>query len=216
MAHPSNHDRCDVAIVGAGLAGGLLALALRAKHPELDVRLIDAGERVGGNHLWSFFGSDVAEADRWLVGVRADLLRGQWTPPERAAVTLGDYLADWQRQRAAQLRPRTRDLYARLSARWLAQPVGTGRHAVHLAPLPLTAISAPLVREWFAQVSTTAHERAAARLLGGSGASRRPGDPARAWARTVGLEVAKGQMCNQGGWEQSHRRRNGWPDASTG
>ena len=59
--------RCDVAIVGAGLAGGLLALALRRKHPELDVRLIDAGDVVGGNHVWSFFGSDVAKPDRWIV-----------------------------------------------------------------------------------------------------------------------------------------------------
>jgi lycopene beta-cyclase len=58
---------CDVAIVGAGLAGGMIALALKAKHPALDVRLIDAAPVVGGNHLWSFFGSDVAEADRWIV-----------------------------------------------------------------------------------------------------------------------------------------------------
>ncbi|MEG3169083.1 lycopene beta-cyclase CrtY [Sphingomonas sp. LB3N6] len=58
---------CDVAIVGAGLAGGMIALALKAKHPALDVRLIDAAPTVGGNHLWSFFGSDVAAGDRWIV-----------------------------------------------------------------------------------------------------------------------------------------------------
>ncbi len=58
---------CDVAIVGAGLAGGMIALALKAKHPALDVRLIDAATTVGGNHLWSFFGSDVAQADRSIV-----------------------------------------------------------------------------------------------------------------------------------------------------
>ncbi len=58
---------CDVAIVGAGLAGGLIALALAKRHPDLDVRLIDGGDSVGGNHLWSFFGSDVAAADRWIV-----------------------------------------------------------------------------------------------------------------------------------------------------
>lgn len=58
---------CDVAIVGAGLAGGLIALALKRRHPALDVRLIDSAETVGGNHLWSFFASDVAEADRWIV-----------------------------------------------------------------------------------------------------------------------------------------------------
>ena len=58
---------CDVLIVGAGLAGGLIALALKTRHPALDVRLVDAGERVGGNHLWSFFDADVAAADRWIV-----------------------------------------------------------------------------------------------------------------------------------------------------
>jgi lycopene beta-cyclase len=66
---------CDLAILGGGLAGGLLALALRARHPAMDVRLIDAGERIGGNHLWSFFGSDVAAADRPLV---ASLVAHAW------------------------------------------------------------------------------------------------------------------------------------------
>ncbi|WP_425231006.1 lycopene beta-cyclase CrtY [Sphingomonas sp.] len=63
----SSTIRCDLAIVGGGLAGGLLALALRAKHPSLDLRLIEASERVGGNHVWSFFGTDIADADRWLL-----------------------------------------------------------------------------------------------------------------------------------------------------
>lgn len=58
---------CDIAIVGAGLAGGLLVLALRKKHPHLDVRLIEASGRIGGNHVWSFFASDVADGDRWIV-----------------------------------------------------------------------------------------------------------------------------------------------------
>ena len=67
---------CDVAIVGAGLAGGLIALALKARHPAMDVRLIDAAPVVGGNHLWSFFGSDVAAADRWIL---APLVCHAWT-----------------------------------------------------------------------------------------------------------------------------------------
>ena len=58
---------CDVAIVGGGLAGGLLALALHARHPDMDVRLIDAAASVGGNHRWSFFGSDVAAEHRPLL-----------------------------------------------------------------------------------------------------------------------------------------------------
>lgn len=67
MAQSPPTASCDVAIVGAGLAGALIALALAKKHPELDVRLVDADDRVGGNHLWSFFGTDVGEADRWLL-----------------------------------------------------------------------------------------------------------------------------------------------------
>jgi len=58
---------CDVAIVGGGLAGGLIARALRLKRPGLDVRIVEAGPTLGGDHVWSFFGSDVMMADRWLL-----------------------------------------------------------------------------------------------------------------------------------------------------
>ncbi|MCW3834619.1 lycopene beta-cyclase CrtY [Sphingomonas canadensis] len=68
--------QCDVAIVGGGLAGGLIALALRRKRPDCDVRVIEAGPRLGGNHLWSFFAGDVAPAERWLV---APLISYGWT-----------------------------------------------------------------------------------------------------------------------------------------
>ncbi|WP_114226819.1 MULTISPECIES: lycopene beta-cyclase CrtY [Sphingomonas] len=57
----------DLIILGGGLAGGLCALALAARRPELRVAIVEPGERIGGNHLWSFFASDVAPADRWLV-----------------------------------------------------------------------------------------------------------------------------------------------------
>jgi lycopene beta-cyclase len=59
--------KCDVAIVGGGLAGGLIALALRKKRPDCDIRLIEGSQRIGGNHVWSFFASDIADGDRWLV-----------------------------------------------------------------------------------------------------------------------------------------------------
>ncbi len=58
---------CDVAIVGGGLAGSLIALALAEKRPEVDVRIVEGGETLGGNHIWSFFQADVAKADRWLL-----------------------------------------------------------------------------------------------------------------------------------------------------
>lgn len=57
----------DIAILGGGLAGGLIALALARLRPELKVLLIEAGASFGGNHVWSFFESDVDPADRWLT-----------------------------------------------------------------------------------------------------------------------------------------------------
>lgn len=51
---------CDVAIVGGGLAGGLIALALAQHRPELAVRLIEAGPAPGGSHRWSWFSSDLS------------------------------------------------------------------------------------------------------------------------------------------------------------
>ena len=67
---------CDIAIVGAGLAGGLVTLALKRRRPDLDLRLVEESDGVGGNHLWSFFASDVADADRWIV---APLISYGWT-----------------------------------------------------------------------------------------------------------------------------------------
>ena len=58
---------CDIAIVGGGLAGGLTAYALSVKRPELSVRLIDPSATFGGNHVWSFFTSDIDPADWWIV-----------------------------------------------------------------------------------------------------------------------------------------------------
>lgn len=67
-------SRCDIAIIGGGLSGALAALALAAKRPELDVRLIDPAP-IGGNHVWSFFDSDIAASHRWLI---APLVRHHW------------------------------------------------------------------------------------------------------------------------------------------
>lgn len=57
----------DLAIVGGGLAGGLIALALAEERPELNLRVIEAGETLGGNHIWSFFDGDLEAGGLALV-----------------------------------------------------------------------------------------------------------------------------------------------------
>ena len=57
----------DLAIAGGGLVGGLVALALARLRPELTIALIEAETHFGGNHIWSFFDTDVAAEHRWLV-----------------------------------------------------------------------------------------------------------------------------------------------------
>lgn len=62
-------------IVGGGLAGGLAALALARRRPEVPLLLLEAGESFGGNHLWSFFDADIPGRDRWLV---TPLVSARW------------------------------------------------------------------------------------------------------------------------------------------
>ncbi|MBE5074649.1 lycopene beta-cyclase CrtY [Erythrobacteraceae bacterium E2-1 Yellow Sea] len=52
--------KIDIAVVGGGLAGGLIALALRRARPDLAVALVEAGNVLGGNHRWSWFASDLS------------------------------------------------------------------------------------------------------------------------------------------------------------
>jgi lycopene beta-cyclase len=58
---------CDIAIVGGGLAGGLIALAVARARPEISVRVLEAGAAHGGNHRWSWFESDLSPAGRALL-----------------------------------------------------------------------------------------------------------------------------------------------------
>ncbi|MGH6786906.1 MAG: lycopene beta-cyclase CrtY [Novosphingobium sp.] len=67
--------RHDIAIAGGGLAGGLIALALRRARPELDVVLVEQGGALGGNHRWSWFASDLSPAGEALL---AGFRTAQW------------------------------------------------------------------------------------------------------------------------------------------
>jgi len=66
---------CDIAIIGGGLAGGLIALALAQLRPDLIVRLVEAGDAVGGNHRWSWFASDLSPAGDALL---APFRKAEW------------------------------------------------------------------------------------------------------------------------------------------
>lgn len=70
----TGHD-CDIAILGGGLAGGLIALALAKARPDLSLRLIERGPTLGGNHVWSVFETDLDPPARALL---APLVTARW------------------------------------------------------------------------------------------------------------------------------------------
>lgn len=54
-------------IAGGGLAGCLAALALAKRRPEIDLLLVEQAQALGGNHIWSFFDTDLRSEHRWLL-----------------------------------------------------------------------------------------------------------------------------------------------------
>ncbi len=73
--------RPDVLIVGGGLAAGLTALAIVQRRPGTSVMIVEREEALGGNHIWSFFQSDIAAGDWSLV---APLVCHRWEGSEIA------------------------------------------------------------------------------------------------------------------------------------
>jgi lycopene beta-cyclase len=56
----------DLAILGGGLAGGLVSLALTRRRPELRLAVVEQAG-LGGNHVWSHFAGDLEPSEEWLV-----------------------------------------------------------------------------------------------------------------------------------------------------
>jgi len=68
-----------VILVGGGLANCLLALRLAARRPDVSLTLVEGADRLGGNHTWSFHGTDVTpEILDWLL----PLASHSWTHHE--------------------------------------------------------------------------------------------------------------------------------------
>ncbi|MEO1609196.1 MAG: lycopene beta-cyclase CrtY [Pseudomonadota bacterium] len=63
-------DHFDVILVGGGLANGLIADRLAVARRNLNVLIIEAADRLGGDHTWSYHSSDVKpEQDEWLRAI---------------------------------------------------------------------------------------------------------------------------------------------------
>ena len=66
-------------IIGGGLAGGLVALALANQGRGGDVVLIERDDRLGGNHTWSFHDTDLEEQGHALI---QPLVTNRWSSQE--------------------------------------------------------------------------------------------------------------------------------------
>lgn len=73
-------------IIGAGLTGSLVALALARLRPEVEFLLIEQGPRFGGGPVPPFFASSVAPVNRWLID---SLIVGEWDVYHVAVLGLG-------------------------------------------------------------------------------------------------------------------------------
>lgn len=75
LADPVSDRDPDLLLIGGGLANGLLAWRLAQVRPELDVRIVEPQEGLGGVHTWSFFETDLTEDQfAWI----APLIAHQW------------------------------------------------------------------------------------------------------------------------------------------
>ena len=96
----------DIAILGGGLAGGLIALTLAEKRPDIALMLVESGDTFGGNHVWSSFASDVTEQDSWLI---EPLIAARWSGysvhfPSHSRVLPGSYRSITSERLDARLR----------------------------------------------------------------------------------------------------------------
>lgn len=64
---PDTAPPLDLAIVGGGLAGGLIALALHRHAPQCRFAVVEAGPTLGGHHRWSWFATDLSPQARALM-----------------------------------------------------------------------------------------------------------------------------------------------------
>jgi lycopene beta-cyclase len=63
--HPAA-GRTNLLLAGGGLSNGLIAYRLAQVRPEISLRVVEAGDRLGGRHTWSFFDTDIGPSGSWI------------------------------------------------------------------------------------------------------------------------------------------------------
>jgi integrase len=88
----------------------------------------------------------VADADAWLSTISADIVKGNWRPPEPSRETVGAYATRWLAlgvgRNGDPLSPTTKELYELLWTRWLKPTFGD---------VALGDVSVEMVRMWLAE-----------------------------------------------------------------
>jgi lycopene beta-cyclase len=72
---PSSPVSADVLLVGGGLASSLIALRLKRERPGLRIILLERDARIGGEHTWCHFATDVSDE---IAGWMAPLIVHEW------------------------------------------------------------------------------------------------------------------------------------------
>ena len=118
----------DLILVGGGLANGLIAWRLHAQRPALRILLLEAAERLGGNHTWSFHDGDLtASQQEWI----APLVAKRWP---RYDVVFPDYARTLDSGYASV----TSDEFARVITQALGPSLRTGVQVAALTPTTVT------------------------------------------------------------------------------
>ncbi|MBK7583994.1 MAG: lycopene beta-cyclase CrtY [Myxococcales bacterium] len=71
-----NQSNLDILIVGGGLQGGLVALAVLERNPGARLLVVEAGPGLGGNHTWCFHADDLSPSGVQLL---APLIEHRWS-----------------------------------------------------------------------------------------------------------------------------------------
>ncbi len=72
----SDVTNAHVLLVGGGLASSLIALRLKRARPDLKIIMLEREMRIGGEHTWCHFASDVSAA---IAGWLGPLIVCDWS-----------------------------------------------------------------------------------------------------------------------------------------